>query len=90
MRKSINIIFETAQAVAKGARYVVARHFSFNIGGSMQGLYARFPFTRFSIWLEWGTPAAGFGIVRSSENDMEFFLGTVRGVLSAERKGFTA
>lgn len=56
----------------------------------MPGLFVRLPLTRLSGWLEWGSPAAGFRLVRSSENDLEFFLGTVRGVFSVEPKGFTA
>lgn len=90
MRNTITIIIEAAQALNAGFRDVLSRHFSCSIGGSMPGLYVRLPFTRLSAWVEWGTPGGGLGLVRSSEHDVEFFLGTVRGVLSAEPKGFTA
>lgn len=90
MRNIITSISEAAQAVAMDFCDACSRHFSLNIGGSMSGFFVRLPLTRFSGWLEWGTPAAGFGFVRSSESDLEFFLGTVRGVFSVEPRGFTA
>lgn len=86
MRNIITGLIETIRDIILDIRAAVSRHFSLSIGGSMPGLFVKLPLTSFSFWLEWGTPAAGWGTERASATDVEFFLGTVRGVLSVEKK----
>ncbi|MEV5055857.1 hypothetical protein MRBLRH13_001466 [Agrobacterium radiobacter] len=78
--------FEAARRVVLDFRDTFSRHFSLSIGGSMPGLFLKVPFTSVSAWVEWGKLNAGYGIVRASLTDIEFFLGSVRGVLSVEQK----
>ncbi|MGW9232950.1 hypothetical protein ACWGPT_19000 [Pseudorhizobium sp. NPDC055634] len=86
MRNIIASISEAAQAVAVDFRDACSRHFSLSIGGTMPGLFIKVPLLPLSAWVEWGAPAAGFGVARNSETDLEFFLGRVRGVFSVEPK----
>ncbi|MCB5203184.1 hypothetical protein LH464_11955 [Neorhizobium sp. T786] len=86
MRNIIIRITEAAQAIAMDFRDACSRHVSLNIGGDMPGLFVKVPFTSASAWVEWGTPHAGYGTNRESETELEFFLGTIRGVLSIEKK----
>lgn len=86
MQNIITAAIRVAEGLALDTRAVIDRHFSFGIGGSMPGLFLRVPFTRLSAWVEWGKPHAGFGFERPSKTDLEFFMGTVRGVLSVEPK----
>jgi len=86
MRNIITGIIETAQHLAMDFREMASRHFSLNVSGDMQGLFLKVPFTSLSAWVEWGAPHAGYGTNRESQTDVEFFLGTIRGVLSMEKK----
>ena len=86
MRNIIASISEAAQAVALDFRDALSRHFSLSIGGDMPGLFIKVPLLPLSAWVEWGVPAGGFGAGRSSETDLEIFLGGVRGVFSVEPK----
>jgi hypothetical protein len=72
--------------MAHDCRAACSRHFSIDIEPPMPGMFARLPFTRLSAWIEWSAPNAGLGFHRSTEVDLEFFLWTVRGVLSVEPK----
>lgn len=86
MQHIITAAVQAADGLALDMRAVIDRHFSLSIGGSMTGLFIRVPFTRLSAWVEWGQPHAGFGFARPSQRDLEFFMGTVRGVFSVEPK----
>ncbi|MDR6816264.1 hypothetical protein J2X76_001418 [Neorhizobium sp. 2083] len=86
MRNIITGIIQTADCIVSGFRDAISRHFSLNIGGSMPGLFVRVPFTSLSTWVEWGAPHAGYGTERASTTNLEFFLGTIRGVLSVEKR----
>ena len=85
MRHIITAIIEAAQDYAYIIRQAVSRHFSFGHGGSMSGLFLKVPFLPLSAWIEWGAPPAGFGTERSGKHSLEFFMGTVRGVLCIEK-----
>ncbi|CDN56525.1 Hypothetical protein RG1141_CH42110 [Neorhizobium galegae bv. officinalis bv. officinalis str. HAMBI 1141] len=85
MRNILTGMTETAHHLALALRDALSRHFSLSIGGDMPGLFVKVPFTSFSAWAEWGAPHAGYGTERASATDIEFFLGTVRGVLSVEK-----
>jgi hypothetical protein len=86
MRNIFSSIIEAVRNLALDFRDEWSRHFSLNIGGTMSGLFVKVPFLPLSAWVEWGTPNAGTGFERRSSTDLEFFLGTVRGVLSIESK----
>lgn len=89
MRSIISAIVATlrqsAYNLAMDCRDACARHFSLSFAQPMPGLFIKVPFLPLSAWVEWGTPHAGFGAERSG-GSLEFFLGTVRGVLSVEAK----
>lgn len=90
MRSIISAIVATlrqsAYNLVMDSRDAFNRHFSLSFAQPMPGLFIKVPFLPLSAWVEWGTPHTGFGTERSSARSLEFFLGTVRGVLSVEAK----
>lgn len=58
-------------------------HFTNNLGGSMSGIYARIPFTRISMWLEWREVSVGLGLERGADQ-LEVFAGRFQGVFCIE------
>lgn len=79
-------IRQSAYNLAMDCREAFNRHFSLSFAKPMSGLFIKVPLLPLSAWVEWGQPNAGFGTERTSGANLEFFLGTVRGVLSVEAK----
>lgn len=77
---------QSACNLAMDCRDAFSRHVDFFYLENQGGLFLKAPFLPLSAWVEWGQPHAGFGTERPNAGNLEFFLGTVRGVLSIETK----
>ena len=77
-------LLPTIHNVTHNMRVAISGHFSNHIGGSLSGFYARIPFTRLSMWLEWREQPVGFGGQRGDGRAWEFFCGRAQGVLCIE------